>query len=56
MASVDGVQGALGQGLQMMWDEGPRGGHYRNMAARRSEIGCGIFVNLGEVTIVQEFM
>jgi uncharacterized protein YkwD len=55
MASVGGVRGALEQGLQMMWDEGPSGGHYRNMVARRSEIGCGIFVNGGEVTIVQEF-
>ncbi len=55
MASVGGVRGALEQGLQMMWDEGPSGGHYRNMVARRSEVGCGIFVNRGEVTIVQEF-
>jgi hypothetical protein len=55
MASVGGVQGALEQGLRMMWDEGPSGGHYRNMSARHSEIGCGIFVNRGEVTIVQEF-
>jgi len=55
MASVAGVRGALEQGLQMMWDEGPSGGHYRNMAARHSEVGCGIFVNRGEVTIVQEF-
>jgi uncharacterized protein YkwD len=55
MASVGGVRGALEQGLQMMWDEGPSGGHYQNMVERRSEIGCGIFVNRGEVTIVQEF-
>jgi len=55
MASVGGVRGALEQGLEMMWDEGPSGGHYRNMVAHRSEIGCGIFVNRGEVTIVQEF-
>lgn len=56
LASIDGgVRGALEQGLQMMWDEGPSGGHYRNMVGRHSEIGCGIFVNGGEVTIVQEF-
>ena len=55
MASVGGVRGALEQGLQMMWDEGPSGGHYRNMVAQRSELGCGIFVNGSEVTIVQEF-
>jgi hypothetical protein len=55
LASVGGVRAALEQGLQMMWDEGARGGHYRNMTARHSEVGCGIFVNHGEVTIVQEF-
>ena len=56
LASIDGgVRGALEQGTQMMWDEGPSGGHYRNMVGRYSEIGCGIFVNRGEVTIVQEF-
>jgi uncharacterized protein YkwD len=55
LASVGGVRGALEQGLQMMWDEGPSGGHYRNMVGRYSEVGCGVFVNGGEVTIVQEF-
>lgn len=56
LASIDGgIRGALEQGLQMMWDEGPSGGHYRNMTGRYSEIGCGIFLNRGEVTIVQEF-
>jgi uncharacterized protein YkwD len=55
LSSVGGVRGALEQGLQMMWDEGPSGGHYRNIVARHSEIGCGIFVNRDEVTIVQEF-
>ena len=56
LASIDGgVRGALEQGLQMMWDEGPSGGHYRNMVGRYSEIGCGIFLSHGEVTIVAEF-
>lgn len=56
LASIDGgVRGALEQGVRMMWDEGPAGAHYRNMAGRYSELGCGIFVNGGEVTIVQEF-
>lgn len=56
VASIDGgVRGALEQGLRMMWEEGPSGGHYRNMIGRHSEMGCGIFVNRGEVTIVQEF-
>ncbi len=49
------VREALEQGLEMMWKEGPGGGHYRNMSGRYAEIGCGIFLNRGEVTIVQEF-
>jgi uncharacterized protein YkwD len=49
------VREALEQGLAMMWKEGPGGGHYRNMTWRYSEIGCGIFLNDREVTIVQEF-
>jgi uncharacterized protein YkwD len=55
LAEVGGVRGALEQGLRMMWDEGPGGGHYRNMTGKYSQIGCGIFVFGGEVTIVQEF-
>ena len=52
---IGSVRAALDEGLQMMWDEGPRGAHYMNMAGPYTQIGCGIFVNDGEVTIVQEF-
>jgi uncharacterized protein YkwD len=55
LSQVGGIRGALEQGVQMMWDEGPRGGHYRNMTGKYSQMGCGIYVNGDQVTIVQEF-
>ena len=42
-------------GLSEMWREGRRGGHYRNMIGPYARLGCGIFVNGNEVTVVQAF-
>ena len=43
--------------LQMMWDEGPGGGHYDNMTNRRyTKVACGIHVTPnGAVWSVQNF-
>jgi hypothetical protein len=38
-----------------MWAEGRGGGHHENMRGPYSEIGCGVFVNGNEVTVVQAF-
>lgn len=43
------------QGLAGMWAEGPGGGHYENMRGRYSQLGCGVFVNGNEITVVQDF-
>jgi hypothetical protein len=43
------------QGLAMMWAEGPGGGHFENMRGRYVEVGCGVFVNGSEITVVQNF-
>ena len=43
------------QGIAMFWDEGPGGGHYRNMVGPWREIGCGGFMGGGAVTITIEF-
>ena len=43
------------EGLSEMWREGSRGGHYRNMIGPYGRLGCGIFVNGNEVTVVQAF-
>ena len=43
------------KGLQVMMDEGPGGGHYENILGAYTELGCGIYVNGKEVTVVQDF-
>jgi len=43
------------KGVTMMWDEGPSGYHYVNMRGSYSEMGCGIAVLNGEVTVSQDF-
>jgi len=42
-------------GLADMWKEGEGGAHYRNMVGNYSQLGCGVFVNGDEVTVVQAF-
>lgn len=43
------------KGVTMMWEEGPSGYHYGNMRGSYSEMGCGIAVLNGEVTVSQDF-
>lgn len=50
--SVDAV---VRKGITMMWAEGSSGYHYVNMRGRYSEMGCGIAVLNGEVTVSQDF-
>src|SRR4029453_8558237 len=50
-----GVQSVIQQGLQQMWQAGPKGGHYDIMVASFSQIGGGIFGNGSEVTVAQDF-
>ncbi|HVJ21852.1 MAG TPA: hypothetical protein VM686_40890 [Polyangiaceae bacterium] len=39
-----------------MWDEGPGGGHYDNMAGDYSEVFCGFYTTPdGEVWALQNF-
>lgn len=49
------VQQIVRGGLADMWGQGEGGTHYRNLVGDFSEIGCGIFVNGDEVTVVQAF-
>jgi uncharacterized protein YkwD len=49
------LHGLIEQGLAGMWAEGPGGGHYENMRGRYSQLGCGVFVNGNEITVVQDF-
>ncbi len=51
-----GVREVIRGGLQMMWEEGPGGGHYENMAGDYREAGCGIAITRGnEVWSAQRF-
>jgi len=50
------VRRIVRKGLEMMWDEGPGGGHYDTMRGPYTEIGCGVYVaENGEVTVSQDF-
>jgi uncharacterized protein YkwD len=49
------VRTVIQQGLAMMWGEGPGGDHYENMRGPYTQLGCGVFVNGTEITVVQNF-
>jgi uncharacterized protein YkwD len=49
------VHTVIQQGLAVMWAEGPSGGHYQNIVGPYTQLGCGIFVNGSEITVVQDF-
>lgn len=49
------VQRVVRLGLADMWQQGDGGAHYRNLVGNFTEVGCGIFVNGDEVTVVQAF-
>lgn len=49
------VQRVVRLGLADMWKQGEGGAHYRNLVGHYTEVGCGIFANGDEVTVVQAF-
>jgi uncharacterized protein YkwD len=49
------VQNVVLQGLSQMWDQGTGGVHHDNMAGNYSQIGCGVFVQGDDVSVVQAF-
>jgi uncharacterized protein YkwD len=53
--SSNSVHGVVQQGLALMWAEGPGGAHYENMRGPFTQLGCGVFVNGNEITVVQDF-
>ncbi len=45
LAQYASVTDVVDQGMQMMWNEGPGGGHYDNMASTDyTQAGCGLYV------------
>jgi uncharacterized protein YkwD len=49
------VEKVVRAALASMWAEGPGGGHYENLAGDYTEMGCGIWIEGDEITIVQNF-
>jgi len=49
------VQAVMRQGIAQMWAEGPGGGHYDNIKGPYTTLGCGVFIQNGEITVVQDF-
>jgi uncharacterized protein YkwD len=49
------VQNIVLQGLTQMWQQGAGGVHYENMAGNYSQIGCGVFAQGDDVSVVQAF-
>ena len=50
------VESALGGCLDMMWAEGPGGGHYDNMVGGSTHTACGFYTTPeGKVWMVQDF-
>jgi hypothetical protein len=54
-AEYGSVESVVRKGVALMWAEGPSGYHYINMRSRYSQMGCGIAVIDGEVTVSQDF-
>jgi hypothetical protein len=50
------VESALGGCLDMMWAEGPGGGHYDNMVGDSTQTACGFYTTpQGKVWMIQDF-
>jgi hypothetical protein len=49
------IQQVIKKGLAQMWQVGPGGTHYGVLSGAYTEVGCGIFVADGEVTVAQDF-
>ena len=55
ISSHGNIRNVIREGLSQMWSQGPGGTHYENMRGNYSEVGCGVFVANGEVTVSQDF-
>jgi uncharacterized protein YkwD len=55
MSRHGSVHNVIRAGLEQMWAQGPGGGHFENLRGRYTEVGCGVFVSNGEVTVSQDF-
>jgi Cysteine-rich secretory protein family len=49
------VQGAMHGADAIFVAEGPSGGHYQHLVGSSTQVGCGVFIAKGAITIVQDF-
>ena len=49
------ISGVIETGTAQMWQEGQGGGHHDHIVGPYAQIGCGIYVNGDEVTVVTDF-
>ncbi len=54
-ADEGAVRRVIRAGLRSMWEEGPGGGHYENLVGTYTQMGCGIWIDGNEITVVQDF-
>jgi hypothetical protein len=49
------VQETMRQSIAAFYAEGPSGGHYQNLEGPYTQVGCGVFIASGLITLVQDF-
>jgi uncharacterized protein YkwD len=49
------VQDVITQGLAQMWSAGPSGEHYAILSGPYSQVGCGVYVSGGVVSVTQDY-
>ena len=55
LARYGSIRGLVMAALAAFWNEGPGGSHYENMRGPWINVGCGLYVNGDQVTLVQHF-
>ena len=55
LEAAGSVRTVIRDGIASMWAEGPGGGHYENLTGKYTEMGCGIYIDGEEITVVQDF-
>ncbi len=49
------VSAVVDECIKAFFDEGPGGGHYENLMGNFTKVGCGIYIEVEAITIVQDF-
>jgi len=49
------MRGLMAACIKAFWDEGPGGGHYEIMTGGYGNLGCGLYQEGSEVTIIQDY-